>query len=220
MRLSSLGLLLILGLAGTAGASAAVVDAEPVNSASIDQSAELIGQLQQIQTLTASYIQTTVDNRQQLVQQARGSVWVSAPGKFRLETNEPATQTLVSDGEIFWSFDKDLEQVVVSRLERDISQVPILLFGGDAEAIADEYLVVYFTEDDHDFYVLEPREEASLFESLTLTFVAGEPVSIVLRDSLGQRTQIEFSDLVANQLIADGTFTFVPPAGVDLIDDR
>ena len=98
--------------------------------------------------------------------------------------------------------------------------MPILLFGGDAEAIADEYLVVYFTEDDHDFYVLEPREEASLFESLTLTFVAGEPVSIVLRDSLGQRTQIEFSDLVANQLIADGTFTFVPPAGVDLIDDR
>ena len=53
-----------------------------------------------------------------------------------------------------------------------------------------------------------------------MTFVAGEPVSIVLRDSLGQRTQIEFSDLVANQLIADGTFTFVPPAGVDLIDDR
>jgi outer membrane lipoprotein carrier protein len=212
MRLSSLGLWLILGLAGTAGASAAVVDAEPVNSASIDQSAELIGQLQQIQTLTASYIQTTVDNRQQLVQQARGSVWVSAPGKFRLETNEPSTQTLVSDGETFWSFDEDLEQVVVSRLERDISQVPILLFGGDAEAIADEYLVV--------FYVLEPREEASLFESLTLTFVAGEPVSIVLRDSLGQRTQIEFSDLVANQLIADGTFTFVPPAGVDLIDDR
>ena len=108
MRLSSLGLWLILGLAGTACASAAVVDAEPVNSASIDQSAELIGQLQQIQTLTASYIQTTVDNRQQLVQQARGSAWVSAPGKFRLETNEPSTQTLVSDGETFWSFDEDL----------------------------------------------------------------------------------------------------------------
>jgi outer membrane lipoprotein carrier protein len=186
----------------------------------IDRTAQLIRQLDQLQTLSASFIQTTVNGQQHVVQQARGQLWVSTPGRFRLETLEPAIQTLVSDGETFWSFDSDLEQVIITRLERDITQVPILLLGGDAKAITDEYQVAYFSEDQHDFFVLEPREGGSLFESLTIVFAADTPVSIVLRDSLGQRTQIELTDVNRNHQIPSATFTLIPPVGADVIDDR
>ena len=186
----------------------------------IDRTAQLIRQLDQLQTLSASFIQTTVNGQQHAVQQARGQLWVSTPGRFRLETLEPAIQTLVSDGETFWSFDSDLEQVIITRLQRDITQVPILLLGGDAKAITDEYQVAYFSEDQHDFFVLEPREGGSLFESLTIVFAADTPVSIVLRDSLGQRTQIELTDVNRNHQIPSATFTLIPPVGADVIDDR
>ncbi|MEJ6592201.1 MAG: outer membrane lipoprotein chaperone LolA [SAR86 cluster bacterium] len=186
----------------------------------IDRTAQLIRQLDQLQTLSASFIQTTVNGQQHVVQQARGQLWVSTPGRFRLETLEPAIQTLVSDGETFWSFDSDLEQVIITRLQRDITQVPILLLGGDAKAITDEYQVAYFSEDQHDFFVLEPREGGSLFESLTIVFAADTPVSIVLRDSLGQRTQIELTDVNRNHQIPSATFTLIPPVGADVIDDR
>ena len=186
----------------------------------IDRTAQLIRQLDQLQTLSASFIQTTINSQQHVVQQARGQLWVSTPGKFRLETLEPAIQTLVSDGDTFWSFDSDLEQVIITQLQRDITQVPILLLGGDAKAITDEYLVVYYAEDQYDFFVLEPRQEGSLFESLTIAFAADTPVSIVLRDSLGQRTQIELTDVDRNRQIPEMTFTFVPPTEVDVIDDR
>ena len=186
----------------------------------IDRTAQLIRQLDQLQTLSASFIQTTVNGQQHVVQQARGQLWVSTPGRFRLETLEPAIQTLVSDGETFWSFDSDLEQVIITRLQRDITQVPILLLGGDAKAITAEYQVAYFSEDQHDFFVLEPREGGSLFESLTIVFAADTPVSIVLRDSLGQRTQIELTDVNRNHQIPSATFTLIPPVGADVIDDR
>mgnify|MGYP002635875061 FL=1 len=211
---------LVLLLTWSIGGQAAMADDAADKPQTMDRSAQLIRQLDQLQTLSASFIQTTINSQQHVVQQARGQLWVSTPGKFRLETLEPAIQTLVSDGDTFWSFDSDLEQVIITRLQRDITQVPILLLGGDAKAITDEYLVVYYAEDQHDFFVLEPRQEGSLFESLTIAFAADTPVSIVLRDSLGQRTQIELTDVDRNRQLPETTFTFVPPTEVDVIDDR
>ena len=211
---------LVLLLTWSIGGQAAIADDAADKPQAMDRSAQLIRQLDQLQTLSASFIQTTMNSQQHVVQQARGQLWVSTPGKCRLETREPAIQTLVSDGDTFWSFDSDLEQVIITRLQRDITQVPILLLGGDAKAITDEYQVAYFSEDQHDFFVLEPREGGSLFESLTIVFAADTPVSIVLRDSLGQRTQIELTDVNRNHQIPSATFTLIPPVGADVIDDR
>jgi len=132
----------------------------------------------------------------------------------------PTAQTLVSDGVSFWSYDSDLEQVIITPLQHDMTQVPILLLGGDASAITASYRVDYGQHDGQEIYRLEPLDASSLFDSLTLVFMAGQPRAITLRDSLGQRTQIELSGVVLNQPIADEVFTFTPPAGVDVIDDR
>ncbi|MDP4599143.1 MAG: outer membrane lipoprotein chaperone LolA [Pseudomonadales bacterium] len=188
--------------------------------ADIDRTLQLAALLDQLQTLRAAFIQTTTDKNRRVVQQTRGQLWVSAPGRFRLETVEPAVQTLVSDGESFWSYDSDLDQVIITPLQHDISQVPILLLGGDAGRITEQYLVVHYAADGHEFYVLKPRDTGSLFEALTIEFAEALPVSIVLRDSLGQHTAIELADVSPNQQVDAAVYTFITPPGVDVIDDR
>jgi outer membrane lipoprotein carrier protein len=194
-------------------------DVAPVDVA-VDHTAQLVQLLDQIQSVAADYAQITLDKDSRVVQQLDGHLSVSGPGRFRLESLAPSAQILVADGESFWSYDSDLEQVIITALQRDITQVPILLLGGDASAIASSYRVAYGEQAGQDVYRLEPVDASSLFDSLTLAFVAGEPRAIVLRDSLGQRTQIELSRVVLNKPIPNETFTFTPPVGVDVIDDR
>ncbi|MFT7469620.1 MAG: outer membrane lipoprotein carrier protein [Candidatus Pseudothioglobus sp.] len=196
------------------GTEAAVIDGE------IDHTDALVQLLSSIQSVTANYAQITLDKDSRVVQQLDGNLSVNGPGRFRLESLAPSAQTLVSDGDSFWSYDSDLEQVIITPLQRDITQVPILLLGGDASAIAASYQVAYDQQAGRDLYRLTPLDTSSLFDSLTLAFVAGEPRAIILRDSLGQQTQIEMTRVVLNQPISEDTFIFTPPAGVDVIDDR
>jgi outer membrane lipoprotein carrier protein len=186
----------------------------------LDHTDQLVQLLGQIQSVAADYAQITLDKDSRVVQQLDGHLSVRGPGRFRLESLAPSAQILVADGESFWSYDSDLEQVIITALQRDITQVPILLLGGDASAIASSYRVAYGEQAGQEVYRLEPLDASSLFDSLTLAFVAGEPRAIVLRDSLGQRTQIELSRVVLNKPIPNEIFTFTPPVGVDVIDDR
>jgi len=186
----------------------------------VDHTDQLVQLLDQIQSVAADYVQITLDKDSRVVQQLDGHLLVSGPGRFRLESLAPGAQILVADGESFWSYDSDLEQVIITALQRDITQVPILLLGGDASSIASSYRVAYGEQAGQEVYRLEPLDTSSLFDSLTLAFVAGEPRAIILRDSLGQRTQIELSRVVLNKPIPNETFTFIPPVGVDVIDDR
>jgi outer membrane lipoprotein carrier protein len=196
-------------------------EAEAVETdAEIDHTNQLVQRLSSIRSVAADYAQITLDNNSQVVQQLDGHLSVSGPGRFRLESLAPGAQTLVSDGVSFWSYDSDLEQVIITLLQRDITQVPILLLGGDASAIAASYRVAHGWQAGREVYRLEPIDTSSLFDSLTLAFVEGEPRAIILRDSLGQQTQIELSRVVLNQPISNETFTFTPPEGVDVIDDR
>jgi outer membrane lipoprotein carrier protein len=186
----------------------------------VDRTYQLVQLLGSIRSVAANYAQITLDKDSRVVQQLDGYLSVSGPGRFRLESLAPSAQTLVSDGDSFWSYDSDLEQVIITPLQRDITQVPILLLGGDASAIAASYQVAYAQQAGRELYRLEPLDASSLFDSLTLAFVSGEPRAIILRDSLGQQTQIELSRVVVNQPIPPETFTFTPPEGVDVIDDR
>ena len=80
--------------------------------------------------------------------------------------------------------------------------------------------MVHYAADGHEFYVLKPRDTGSLFEALTIEFAEALPVSIVLRDSLGQHTAIELADVSPNQQVDAAVYTFITPPGVDVIDDR
>ena len=95
--------------------------------------------LSAITTLSARFEQTTTDQTAYDTAYDKtiydGRLWMEKPNRFRVDTINPSLQTVVSDGIDFWSYDEDLEQVVISRLNEDLNQVPILLFSSDILSI-------------------------------------------------------------------------------------
>ncbi|MEX1237408.1 MAG: outer membrane lipoprotein chaperone LolA [Pseudomonadales bacterium] len=176
--------------------------------------------LSSIKTIRASLSQITHDSGNRSLQENQGRLWFEGPAKFLIETDPPFAQLLVSDGNSFWSYDEDLLQVVIRNLEHDIKQVPILLLGGDAGKLTDDFDVSYFQDERVEYYLLVPKGTDSLFESLSIEFLEQAPLAITIVDGLGQRTRIELDEVTVNETIESSRFQFEPPPGVDVIDDR
>ena len=189
-------------------------------AARADAQAALNERLDGIKTLSAAFTQTTINSSNRTLQQSSGKLWVARPSKFRIETISPSVQTLVSDGTDFWTWDADLEQVIIKKLDKDVKQVPILLLGGDTARITRQYQVQRYADKTGEHFVLKAQSSTSLFETLGMDFQHGQPVAISITDSLGQQTRITLDHVVINQPVADSRFEFVPPKGADVIDDR
>tara|TARA_R110002072_G_scaffold7773_3_gene41494 strand:+ start:9335 stop:9955 length:621 start_codon:yes stop_codon:yes gene_type:complete len=185
-----------------------------------DPAQELAILLESLNSMQATFEQTTLNSDGDTINTSRGNLALKNGGYFRIETTEPFPQLLIADGKDFYSFDADLEQVIVKTLERDVKQVPILLFGNSDQSFLQDYHVTQVDEKTHSQFILEPQTAEGIFELLVLKFRGANPSSMVMRDSLGQTTEIKLSVLTVNTEIADSEFDFLIPKGIDLIDDR
>ena len=200
MRVLITGLLCCLPLLASAGAVEALVE-----------------RLEALKSMEGRFEQRTVQDGSR-VQQARGNLVVARPNRFRWETTEPFEQLVVSDGEQVWVHDPGLQQVVIRPLDEQISKTPALLFGGRPETVGESFQVERVDGDDGQvIYRLKPRDEEPLFSHLEVAFNGEKPVSMRLKDALGQRTVIEFRDLQLNTEPGSAPFSFEPPEDADVI---
>ncbi len=186
-------------------------------------SIQLQSRLAAVRSLHAMFEQLSLDSQGNLIQSSEGELWLSSAdqsAKFRIETKLPFEQLLISDGVDFWSYDAALEQVVVSKLDQDVSRMPILLFGNSDQALLSKYQLTFFEDETSQYFVLEPNATDSLFDMLTIVFMDATPIEISLRDSLGQQTKIKFINPGLNAEIPDDRFEFQTPDDIDVIDDR
>ena len=183
--------------------------------------AQLLGDyLKAVGSMQAEFEQTTVNSYGDTTNSSQGTLSLKRGGHFFIQTKTPFPQILVADGVDLFTFDEDLNQVVVKPLVRDIKQVPILLFGSSDQSFLDDYHVTQIDEKTYTQFILKPQTADGIFETLVLKFVGDAPLGIDLRDSLGQNTQILLSNVKTNVALADSVFEFTVPPGVDLIDDR
>jgi outer membrane lipoprotein carrier protein len=176
--------------------------------------------LSSISTLSGNFEQRTSDQDNYDTTVYRGRLWISKPNNFRVNTTSPSVQSLVSNGTDFWSYDADLEQVIVSRLNEDLNQVPILLFSSDIAGIKDSYDISGYEDEDGEHFLLLPASEISLFQSVSLQFRGGIPVAIEINATSGQNTMINLKKVVVNESIPEARYNFNAPEDVDVIDDR
>ncbi len=183
-----------------------------------DPSKALAQYLKELRTLTAEFVQTT--RQDQLISEQSGRLWIERPDRFRVETSSPSVQLLVSDGQTLWSLDEDLEQVIISDLDRDLSRIPVLLFSSEIQEISAIYRISEYRDEDNRVFVLEPRSDASLFESLSLSFREGVPAGMVIHAATGQSVTITLSHSETGGRIDPERFRFSAPPGIDVIDER
>lgn len=152
-----------------------------------------------------------------------GTVQFKKPGKMRWRYESPMPSLVISDGKTLWIFDENVgEAQRLPVTEGYLTGAALEFLLGDGK-ILDEFEVDVATckpdEQDTVELTLRPKRPAS-YEFLTLRAnpESGEILSTGLVDLFGNRTDISFRDARANLDPPAATFTFEPPAGVQVID--
>ena len=170
-----------------------------------------------LDTVASRFEQRLFDERRNLLEQARGTVLIERPGRFRFDYTDPP-QLIVGDGARVWIYDPELAQVTVRDIDAALGSTPAVLLTSErpvAEAFRVEELDVGANVD---VFSLEPRSEDASFTRIRLAFAGGDLRRMELIDQFGQTTLITFHDIRREPEIPADAFTFTPPAGVDVID--
>ncbi|MGH8677191.1 MAG: outer membrane lipoprotein chaperone LolA, partial [Burkholderiales bacterium] len=153
------------------------------------------------------------------VQESKGEVEFSRPGKFRWHYTAPFEQLVVGDGETLWIYDKDLNQVTKRKLEGALGSSPAALLAGSDEIEKYFSLNALGKKGRLEWLEAKPYDQDSLFDRVRLGFAGNALELMELYDQFGQKTVIRFQKLTRNPPIAADAFSFTPPPGVDVVTD-
>ena len=176
--------------------------------------------LQGLHTFSARFEQRLLDENNEEVDQAAGMMYLERPGKFYWHYSTPYSQYLISDGHSLWIYDEDLEQITIKDIGESLEESPAAILGGDVDVERFYVVTDLGLRDGTDTMQLTPRTDSSQYRSIRLGFRDGQLVSMILLDSLGQKTEIRFLDAKRNPGLDEQMFHFKPPQGVDVIDGR
>ncbi|KXS37652.1 MAG: outer membrane lipoprotein carrier protein [Halomonadaceae bacterium T82-2] len=190
----------------------------PLAASADSQAADRLATLlEPLDSYAADFDQKILDSSGNRLQEARGRMWLSRPGKFRWEVEDPYRQVVVSDGDKVYLYDPDLEQVTVQPLDTRVTHTPALLLSGSSDALTKNYRVSRQQQGTAETFTLIPQTPDTLFESLKMIFYSERLGGLKMTDSTGQQTAIRFDNVEVNPAIETDRFHFAIPDGADVI---
>ena len=168
----------------------------------------------------ANFTQEVQDKNGKRIQFASGTMQFERPGKFRWVYQKPYEQLIVGDGQKFWMYDVDLNQVTVKKLDAALGSSPAALLYGNNEIERDFSLKDIEARDGLEWLEATPKSAESTFEKILLGFNAKSELAVMeLHDAFGHRTVLRFTALKNNPALSSSLFKFVPPKGADVLGE-
>ncbi len=182
---------------------------------------QLRKQLDAMTSLQGDFVQTLFDQKGKKLDESKGTFIMQRPGKFYWDTTSPAPQLLISNQKTIWLYDPDLQTVTVRPFSDDLQKTPTLLLTADVESLHKHFSIKRSEQPKKaEKFTLTPKVTEGLFQQLTLVFLDGLLTEFNIQDSLGQNTKIVLSNQKRNQPVNESIFNFVPPEGVDIINNQ
>ncbi|MBA4381538.1 MAG: outer membrane lipoprotein carrier protein LolA [Sideroxydans sp.] len=168
----------------------------------------------------ANFTQEVQDKNGKRLQSASGTMQFVRPGKFRWEYRKPYAQLIVGDGQKFWMYDADLNQVTVKRLDAALGSSPAALLSGSDEIERGFVLSNIQGRDGLEWLQAKPKSNETTFEKILMAFNSKSQLVVMeLHDAFGNHTVLRFSELVKNPPMSPQRFKFVPPKGADVLGE-
>ena len=168
----------------------------------------------------ANFTQDVLDKSGKKIQAASGTMQFVRPGKFRWAYQKPYEQLIMGDGEKFWLYDADLNQVTVKKLDTALGSSPAALLSGNNEIERGFVLKVINSSEGLDWLQAAPRTSDTSFEEILMAFDAQSNLSIMeLHDAFGHKTLLRFTNMQRNPPLSPQLFKFVPPKGADVLGE-
>jgi outer membrane lipoprotein carrier protein len=181
---------------------------------------QLLGEiLRPLQSLSAEFKQTLFDENGNVFETSRGFFSIAQTNRVRWTTLEPMSQQIISNGQVLWIYDPDLEQVIIQSYSSDLKSSPAILFSGHTQQFSENFDITYRRgEKGIDSYFLAPKSASALYRSLRIDFHGHKPVLMEFVDALQQVTRVEFNSVTINPILEDSLFEFTIPPGIDVIN--
>jgi outer membrane lipoprotein carrier protein len=151
--------------------------------------------------------------------ESTGTFSFQRPGKFRWAYEKPFEQLIVGDGERLWIYDRDLNQVIVRKLDRALGSTPAALLAGSGTLETNFELADGGRKDGLEFVDAKPRSPDTGFERVRIGFANNLPREMELKDSLGNVTTLTFETFERNIAQDANQFRFVAPPGADVVGE-
>ncbi len=177
--------------------------------------------LKEFETLQADFTQTLLSEDGEQLEKTTGTLYLQQPGKFNWHYKEPYVQKIITNGEVLWIYDEDLEQLTIRKFESDmIERTPAAIILGNSRLEQHFIQVDLGNIEGFNWVELTPRDLDAQYKNIRIGFDAKRLGMMIIADNLGQTTRIDFNDVNKNTNIADKLFNFEVPADVDVIDER
>lgn len=185
-------------------------------SAQADDSAVLQQRLRLVNSFYAKFVQNVSDGSGKNIQQGRGEMWVRRPDLFNWHMIEPDKTSIISDGKTLWYYNPFVEQVTASWLKSATNNTPFMLIARNKPEDWKKYQVIQ--SDDH--FILTPKQSEANLKQFTIDVSSNGVIKqFTSIEQDGQRSQYQLQS-ENNQSIDKSKFTFNPPKGVEVDDQR
>jgi outer membrane lipoprotein carrier protein len=194
--------------------AAALAVAMPAQADAVDTLREFV---RDAKTGRAVFTQTVTSPDGAKKKQSSGNFEFARPNRFRFAYKKPFEQLIVGDGQKVWIYDTDLQQASSRPMSQALGATPAaLLAGGSLEK--DFALSALPSSQGVEWAQALPKVKDGAFQSLRIGFKGKTLAALELTDSFGQKSLLQFTDVTTNVAVAPESFRFVPPKGVDVIE--
>ncbi|MDZ7662933.1 MAG: outer membrane lipoprotein chaperone LolA [Thiohalophilus sp.] len=171
-----------------------------------------------LDSFEARFVQRLFNAEQELEEESSGVIKIQRPDRFYLQYREPYEQLYIADGKKLWSYDTDLEQIIVKQQKNLLRDTPAMILS-NPQNLQRQYRVAQYKSDDNlTWFRLTPKSSENQFEEVQLGFDSEQIRIMELKDGFGRITRLEFDDIRRNPSFTAETFRFTPPPGVDVIE--
>lgn len=180
-----------------------------------DATADLKSRLAKINSFHADFAQTVTDSNGTVIQQGSGKLWVKRPNLFNWHMIQPDETELISDGKTLWFYNPFVEQVTALWLKDATSDTPFMLIARNRDNDWQQYSI---SQKDNTF-TLTPKIAGNLKQFTIEVAVSGIIQNFSALEQDGQRSSYQLNQL-QNSEVPASKFSFTPPAGVTVDDQR
>jgi outer membrane lipoprotein carrier protein len=170
-----------------------------------------------VKTGSAAFTQTVHSPDGAKKKVSSGNFEFSRPNRFRFEYNKPFQQVIVGDGQKVWIYDADLNQVSSRKFDHALGATPAAVLAGgsldkdfDLAALPDGNGLAWAEA--------KPKTKDGSVQSLRVGFKGKQLAAIEILDAFGQRSLLQFSQVLANPPLAADHFRFKAPPGAEVIE--
>ncbi len=176
--------------------------------------------LKNLESLEVRFIQKLVNENGEELEKTEGVLYLQRPEKFYWHYQKPYSQKIISNGNILWIFDEDLEQVTVKNIDNRIDETPAGIILGN-KSIQEHFVHLNMgVIDGYDWVELTPKNLEAQYKNIKMGFDGDKLGMMIITDNLEQTTRIDFSDFKKNITLSSSIFNFEVPNNVDIYDER